>query len=87
MFNLTNVFFYRIKIQYFNTFHVRDPVVCFTDVATSGTMLMAILITAIVLCFGAVFLTSALLYSRGRTRGRCNSEENLMLDSNILYAR
>lgn len=57
------------------------------DGSTSGSMLMAMFITAVVLCFGAVLLTSALLYSRRRTRGRSISEENLMLDSNIVFER
>ncbi len=39
---------------------------------------MAIFITALVLCFGAVLLTAALIYSRARTRGKSTSQENLM---------
>ena len=66
---------------------VRNIMRYFTDGKTTGTMLMAIFITAIVLCFGAVLLTTALVYSRSRTRGRCSSEENLMLETKLFDAR
>lgn len=40
-----------------------------SDNKSSGTMLMAIFITAVVICFGAALLAAALIYSKARTRG------------------
>ncbi|KAK7585861.1 hypothetical protein V9T40_000040 [Parthenolecanium corni] len=59
----------KFRVQFKNSKTSEAENHSFQDNKSSGTMLMAIFITAVVICFGAALLAAALIYLKARTRG------------------